>query len=82
MKNRARKSLILMLIAVTVAPLAVAARPMIDEAHDRVQTTLDPLMDRIGTLMPRSAGEIGPSHIAIGCKMLPREYGDFENFKE
>ena len=82
MKNHARKYLSLMVIAATVAPLAVAARPMIDEAHDRVQTTLDPLMDRIGTLVPRSAGEIGPSHIAIGCEMLPRGYGDFENFKD
>ena len=64
-----------------LAPVAVAS-PMIDDAHDRVQTTLDPMLDRIGTLTPRSAREIGPSHIAIGCEMLPRGYGDFENFKE
>ena len=64
-----------------LSPVAVA-RPMIDDAHDRVQTTLDPCMDRIGTLTPRSAREIGPSHIAVGCEMLPRGYGDFENFKE
>ena len=65
-----------------VSALPVAAKPMIDDAHDRVQTTLDPMMDRIGTLAPRSAREIGPSHIAIGCEMLPRGYGDFESFKE
>ena len=64
------------------APMVVCAKPMIDEAHDRVQTTLDPMMDRIGTLTPRSAREIGPSRLALGCEMLPREYGDFEQFKE
>ena len=61
---------------------AVFAAPMIDEAHDRVQTTLDPGLERIGTLTPRSAREIGPSRLAIGCEMLPRGYGDFEKFKE
>ena len=65
-----------------LAAVSSWAKPMIDEAHDRVQTTLDPGMDRIGTLTPRSAREIGPSRIAIGCEMLPRGYGDFENFKE
>ena len=64
------------------ALLVAAAKPMIDDAHDRVQTTLDPMMDRIGTLVPRSAKEIGPSRLAVGCEMLPRDYGDFENFKE
>ncbi len=66
----------------TVLPLATARKPMIDDAHDRVQTTLDPGMDRIGTLVPRSAKEIGPTRLAIGCEMLPRGYGDFENIKE
>ena len=68
--------------AALAVPLAVLAKPMIDDAHDRVQTTLDPMMDRIGTLVPRSAKEIGPSRLALGCEMLPRDYGDFENFKE
>ena len=65
-----------------IAPPTTMAKPMIDDAHDRVQTTLDPMMDRIGTLVPRSAKEIGPSRLAVGCEMLPRGYGDFENFKE
>ena len=69
-------------LMVMLVPVAVWAKSMIDDAHDRVQTTLDPMMDRIGTLVPRSAKEIGPSRIAIGCEMLPRGYGDFENFKE
>ena len=69
-------------ILVVAVPLALLAKPVIDDAHDRVQTTLDPMMDRIGTLVPRSAREVGPSRLALGCEMLPREYGDFENFKE
>lgn len=69
-------------LLVAALPLVAAAKPMIDDAHDRVQTTLDPQMDRIGTLVPRTAREIGPSRLAIGCEMLPRGYGDFENFKE
>lgn len=62
------------------APLSAA--PMIDTTHDRVQTTLDPGMKRIGTVTPRSAREVGPSMLSIGCEMLPRDYGDFEQFKE
>lgn len=80
----------------TVIPLAMLAaftgsllslfgaeipEPMIDCTHDRVQTTLVPGLKRIGTIKPRSAKEVGRSHIAIGCEMLPRGYGDFEQFK-
>ena len=78
-----------LLTAFAVGAAAVAggartagAAPMIDRAHDRVQTTLRPGLERIGTLTPRSAREIGPSRLAIGCEMLPRGYGDFEAFKE
>ena len=63
-------------LVVLMVPMAVCAKPMFEDAHDRVQTTLDPQLDRIGTLTPRSAREIGPSRLAVGCEMLPREYGD------
>ena len=52
-------------LAALVVPMAVWAKPMIDDAHDRVQTTLGPQLDRIGTLTPRSAREIGPSRLAF-----------------
>ena len=71
-----------LLVLAIALPFAPAARPMLDDAHDRVQTTLDPMMDRIGTLSPRSVQETGPSRLAVGCEMLPRGYGDFENIKE
>ena len=57
------------------------AGPMIDYTHDRVQTTLKPGLKRIGTLKPRSARAVGRSNLAIGCEMLDRDYGDFEQFK-
>jgi hypothetical protein len=57
------------------------AGPMIDYTHDRVQTTLVPGLKRIGTVKPRSAKEVGRSNLTIGCEMLDRDYGDFEQFK-
>ena len=57
------------------------ATPMIDYTHDRVQTTLDPQLKRIGTVTPRTAREVGLSKLAIGCEMLDRDYGNFESFK-
>ncbi len=65
----------------TVSLSANEALPMLDNTHDRVQTSLKPGLRRIGTLRPRSAKEVGRSNIAIGCEMLPRNYGDFDNFK-
>lgn len=57
------------------------AGPIIDYTHDRVQTTLAPDLKRIGTVKPRSAREVGRSNLTIGCEMLDRDYGDFEQFK-
>ena len=67
----------------SVSPLCAddAAGPMIDYTLDRVQTTLDPGLKRIGTIKPRGAREVGRSNLAIGCEMLDRDYGNFENFK-
>ena len=67
----------------TVSPLCAeeGVAPIIDNTHDRVQTTLDPGLKRIGTIKPRGAREVGRSNLAIGCEMLDRDYGNFENFK-
>lgn len=59
----------------------IATGPMLDYTHDRVQTTLAPGLKRIGTIQPRGAREVGRSGLAIGCEMLDRDYGDFEQFK-
>ena len=74
--------IVLAVVAIAfVVPCPVQGQ-MIDMSHDRVQTTLDPGLKRIGTIMPRSAQQVGRSNFAIGCEMLPRDYGDFEEFKE
>lgn len=74
-------SLVLLWNAALAFAEADATRPMIDNTHDRVQTTLAPGLKRIGTIKPRSANEVGRSNLAIGCEMLDRDYGDFEQFK-
>lgn len=74
-----RKILVTGLVLLTTS--LVCAEIPIDYTHDRVQSSLDPGFKRIGTITPRSASEVGRSNIAIGCEMLPRDYGDFEQFK-
>lgn len=75
------KKALLTVFSVLVSTTLFAQIP-IDYTHDRVQTSLDPGFKRIGTITPRTAKEVGYSNIAIGCEMLPRNYGDFEQFKE
>lgn len=67
--------------AFSTSGVSYVSAQMLDTTHDRVQTMLDPGMERIGTVTPRSAREVGRSRLAIGCEMLPRDYGDFEEFK-
>ncbi len=75
-----RNTIILSLLSIFAATTIRAQIP-IDYTHDRVQTSLDTGFKRIGTITPRNAKEVGRSNIAIGCEMLPRDYGDFEQFK-
>ncbi len=81
MKNHTLLAILAIWTLSNAALLADEAPPMLDYTHDRVQTTLKPGLKRIGTIKPRSAKEVGRSNIAIGCEMLPRDYGDFEQFK-
>jgi len=75
-------ALAMLTMALAFAPIGAAdCRPLLDNTHDRVQTTLVPGLKRIGTLKPRGAREVGRSQLAIGCEMLDRDYGDFEQFK-
>lgn len=82
MKTIASFVMCALLIGPTLSPGADSAgEPMLDYTHDRVQTTLKPGLKRIGTLRPRGARVVGRSNLTIGCEMLDRDYGDFENFK-
>lgn len=69
-------------LSVLCLALSLNAAILIDTAHDRVQTTFEPKFARIGTVAQRDARETGMSRIALGCEMLPRDYGDFDSFKE
>ena len=82
MKTTVSLTTLLVLLG-TILPLQAddGVGPIIDYTHDRVQTTLDPGLKRIGTIKPRGAREVGRSNLAIGCEMLDRDYGDFEQFK-
>lgn len=82
MKTAVSLAMLTATLGLAFAPFGNAAEgPMIDYTHDRVQTTLDPGLKRIGTIKPRGAREVGRSRLAIGCEMLDRDYGDFEQFK-
>lgn len=73
--------MVVALVVLMSQALGDTINPMIDNTHDRVQTTLKPGLKRIGTLKPRTAREVGRSNLAIGCEMLDRDYGNFEQFK-
>lgn len=60
----------------------IVSAQVIDNTGTRVQTTLDPGMERIGTLQPKSVREIGSSRWALGCETIDREYSDYHAFKE
>lgn len=59
-----------------------AGAQVIDTSDTRVQTTLDPGLERIGTLRPRGVREIETSRWTLGCETIDREYSDYDAFKE
>lgn len=56
--------------------------PSVDRSANRVKTTLNVGLERIGTLVPRSVSEIGESGFMVGCETLDRGFADFEAYKE
>ena len=69
-------------LAMTVALATAATAQMIDTSETRVQTTLDPKFKRIGTLQPRSTGEIHGQAWSIGCETLDRDFTNYDSYKE
>ncbi|HYW78755.1 MAG TPA: beta-galactosidase [Thermoguttaceae bacterium] len=55
---------------------------MIDRSATRSETDLKIGWKRAGTLIPRSADEIGPTDWAIGCETLDRDFADYDAYKE
>jgi len=69
------------MLAVLGWAAAVGAQ-VIDDSDTRVQTTLDPGMKRIGTLVPKGVHEISTSRWTLGCETIDREYSNYDTFKE
>lgn len=55
---------------------------VIDDSSTRVQTTLNPGFQEIGTLIPKNVREISTSQWTLGCETIDREYSDYNAFKE
>jgi hypothetical protein len=69
-----------LLAALTMAG-AVSAQ-VLDTSETRVQTTLNPGLKRIGTLTPRSVGEIAGQNWSLGCETLDRDFAKYDSFKD
>lgn len=55
---------------------------VIDDTSSRVQTSLNPGLRHLGTLIPKSVHEIETSRWTLGCETIDREYSDYNAFKE
>lgn len=62
-----------------VSPLSAQ---VIDDTPTRVQTTLDPGLNRLGTLRPKNVSEISTSRWTIGCETIDRQFTDYATYKE
>ncbi len=49
---------------------------------DRVRTPLRIDLERIGTVRPRTACEIGPSNWTLGCETLDRDFADWDQYRD
>lgn len=68
-------------IAAVLFATAVSAQ-VIDNTSSRVQTSLDPGLKLLGTLIPKNVREIETSRWTLGCETIDREYSDYNAFKE
>jgi hypothetical protein len=69
------------LVAVVAVAGTVSAQ-VLDTSETRVQTTLDPKLKRIGTLTPRSVGEIAGQNWWLGCETLDRGFANWDSYKD
>lgn len=80
MMNRMKMEILLAALLLCCA--ATLSAQVIDNSPTRVQTTLNPGLKRIGTLMPKNVRQIGTSHWTLGCETIDREYADYHSYKE
>jgi hypothetical protein len=72
---------VLAVFAISQSATAVAA-PVIDDSPTRVQTTLKVDMTPVGTLRPKSVGEISSSRWTLDCGGMDREHADWRAVRE
>lgn len=65
-----------------MAGIAAASAQVIDTSETRVQTTLNPGLKRIGTITPRSVGQIAGQNWSIGCETLDRGFANYDSYKD
>jgi len=61
---------------------AAGEKPMLDRSDSRVQTTLSVGWKCLGTIQPRSVGQIAGQNWTLGCETLCRDYIDYNLYKE
>ena len=61
---------------------SVGSAQVIDTSETRVQTTLDPGLQRIGTIKPRSVTEITGQNWWLGCETLDRDFTSWDSYKD
>jgi hypothetical protein len=74
------KTCLAFLAILSVAPACLPQ--VIDNSPTRVQTTLNPGMLHIGTLVPKSVREIETSRWTLGCETIDREYASYDSYKD
>ena len=69
-------------ILAAVTGLASASAQVIDNSETRVQTSLNPGLKRIGTITPRSVGQIAGQNWSLGCETLDRGFANYDSYKD
>ena len=54
----------------------------LSSSPDRVKTPLRVDSERIGTIRPRTAAEIGLSNWTLGCETLDRDFADWDQYRD
>jgi hypothetical protein len=69
-------------LAIFLGLVGAASAQVLDTSETRVQTTLDPGLKRIGTIRPRSVGEIAGQNWSLGCETLDRGFAQYDSYKD
>ncbi len=68
-------------VCILVACTNTVCAQFVNFSGERVKTPLEVHLKRIGTITPRTTGQIKSSRITIGCEVLDRDLTVFDNYK-